>query len=61
MRLGSWYELDRRRYGLVVDLSEGVPPASAHASVLRRVSLDSAPWLPGAAGPRVVTVSLERG
>jgi hypothetical protein len=58
LRLGSWYQADGRRYALVIDLSEGAEPAVRGAAVIARVPLRSAPWLPGADGRRLLTVSL---
>jgi hypothetical protein len=56
MRLRPAYELGRQLYDL--EVSEAKRPAIAHATVLARVTLKPAPWLPGADAPRVITVSV---
>jgi hypothetical protein len=57
LRLGSWYQAEGHRYAFVIDLSEGAEPG-LRGAVLARVGLQSAPWLPGADGPHLLTVSL---
>ena len=59
-RVGPSYELHRGRYDLHVDVAESHQPATQHATVLARVTLSAASWLPGAEAPRVITVSAAR-
>jgi hypothetical protein len=60
MRVGPSYELGRHGYDLHVEVAEAHQPATKHATVLARVTLSAAPWLPGAEAPRVITVSAAR-
>jgi hypothetical protein len=60
MRVGPSYELARHGYDLHVEVAEAHQPATKHATVLARVTLSTAPWLPGAEAPRVITVSAAR-
>jgi hypothetical protein len=57
MRVGPSYELGRHGYDLHVEVAEAHQPATRHATVLARVTLRAAPWLPGTEAPRVITVS----
>jgi hypothetical protein len=59
-RVGPSYELRRGRYDLQVEVAEAHQPATRHARVLARVTLSTAPVLPGAEAPRVITVSAAR-
>jgi hypothetical protein len=59
-RVGPSYELGRRGYDLHVEVAEAHQPATRHATVLARVTLSAAPWLPGEEAPRVITVSAAR-
>jgi hypothetical protein len=59
-RVGPSYELGHHGYDLHVEVAEAHRPASKHATVLARVILSAAPWLPGAEAPRVITVSAAR-
>jgi hypothetical protein len=60
MRVGPSYELGRHGYDLHVEVAEARQPATKRATVLARVTLSTAPWLPGAEAPRVITVSAAR-
>jgi hypothetical protein len=60
MRLGPSYELGRRLYDLQVEVAEAQKPSIAQATVLARVTLKAAPWLPGAGASRLITVSAAR-
>jgi hypothetical protein len=60
MRVGPSYELRRGRYDLQIEVAEAHHPAIKHATVLSRVTLTAAPWLPGEEAPRVITVSAAR-
>ena len=60
MRLGPSYELSRHQYDLQVEVAEAHQPTIARATVLARVTLKAAPWLPGAGASRVITVSAAR-
>jgi antitoxin (DNA-binding transcriptional repressor) of toxin-antitoxin stability system len=60
MRVGPSYELGRHGYDLHLEVAEAHQPATKHATVLARVTLTAAPWLPGAEAPRVITVSAAR-
>jgi hypothetical protein len=57
MRLGRLYALVRHLYDLQVEVAEARHPAIGRATVLARVSLEAAPWLPGADASREITVS----
>jgi hypothetical protein len=59
-RLGPSYELGRHLYDLQVEVAEARQPAITQATVLARVTLEAAPWLPGTSASRVITVSSER-
>jgi hypothetical protein len=59
-RVGPSYELRRGHYDLRVEVAEAHQPAAKQATVLARVTLSAAPWLPGAEAPRVITVSAAR-
>jgi hypothetical protein len=60
-RLGPSYELGRHLYDLQVEVEEAQHPATTQATVLARVTLKAAPWLPGAGASRVITVSARPG
>jgi hypothetical protein len=60
LRVGSWYELGDRPYELAIDLSEGDQRRTRAASVLTRVAVEGAPWLPGGGGRHVITVSITK-
>jgi hypothetical protein len=60
MRLGPSYELGRHLYDLQVEVAQAQQPAITQATVLARVTLKAAPWLPGAGTSRVITVSAAR-
>jgi hypothetical protein len=55
--VGPSSELRRHRYDLQVELTEAHTPAIRRATVLARVTVEAAPWLPGADRARVITVS----
>jgi hypothetical protein len=59
-RVGPSYELRRHLYDLQVELTEAQAPAIGRATVLARVTIEAAPWLPGADTSRVITVSAAR-
>ncbi len=60
MRLDPSYELGRHPYDLQVEVAEAQQPTIKQATVLARVTLEAAPWLPGADASRVITVSAAR-
>jgi hypothetical protein len=49
-----------RPYDLQVEVAEAQKPTITQATVLARVTLQAAPWLPGADASRVITVSAAR-
>jgi hypothetical protein len=49
-----------RPYDLQVEVAEAQQPTITQATVLARVTLEAAPWLPGADASRVITVSAAR-
>jgi hypothetical protein len=60
LRLRTSHELGGHPYDLQVEVAEAQQPASTRASVLARVRLEAAPWLPGMDAPRVITISTAR-
>jgi hypothetical protein len=60
MRVGPSYELGRHLYDLEVEVTEAQKPAIRRATVLARVTIEAAPWLPGTDASRVITVSAAR-